>query len=385
MIWLRRGVVFLLVLVLFASLVEGVSALTFNRNLGQATKIEVLLKQSGVYDKALASALQNSQKESDQNGSSDVTISLDDPIVQQAAQQVFTPQLIEQNVNTLIDANYAWLNGKTKTPMFMINLSSSKEDFATRVGKLVQTRLAGLPVCTAAQITQLQIPVSSLTVTCRPPGLDPATEGARVAQEIRSSDFLTKPVITASTLGRDDPSQGKAYYEKLSQAPKLFQLSQKLPIISGVIALLATIGIIFIAPKRRKGWLYVGLVLLVSGGLLAGTRLSANATADQITKHIHDTVSSQLKQPRDDFVHHLATELTKINLWFGAAFLVLAITIFITLLVTRNRQPKAPSSPESVQQPRPQPTTTGQPKPPITPASGPPKLKKPPRPPRLIQ
>ena len=416
MIWLRKGIVHLMAVLLFVTLLGGVGALSFNRTLGEPQQLEKLLEESGLYDHAVTGALDHSQDEASKRGSSDSSVSLQDAIVQQAAQQAFPPELLKQSANSFIEANYAWLKGKTPTPEFSIDLTGAKQDFASLVGQYVENRLAGLPVCTNEQLAQLQIPVSSLSVTCRPASLDPETEGARVAQEIRASDFLTKPVITASSLGRDNPSQGKPYYEHLSEAPQLYSLIQKLPLICAGLALLLALAIIFIAPSRRKGWRRVGVVLFVAGGLLIATVFLTDMVVDKITDRLNDTVTAQLQQPRNDFLHHTASELSQTKLWFGIAFVILAVIIFIMLFKSRQHsgqsknQLKAPDNtshfaeadtseaiPSTPQpSPRRQPPTmdimgpqpkSGQPKPPIQPSAAPPKLKKPPRPrgPRLIQ
>lgn len=394
MIWLRKGVVHLLSLILFIALVGGVWALSLNLNFSKPDRLKTWLTESKVYDKAITAALDGAQQDQQKNGG-DNSVSLKDPAVQSAAKGAFSPHLLQTSANAFIDANYAWLQGKTPTPKFNIDLSGAKADFATKVGKHVETRLTGLAVCTPEQQAQLQIPIDSFTVTCRPAGLDPKTEGDRVRDQINNSgDFLSQPVLTANTLGQNKPDRGdqppsQPYYAKLSDAPKFYRLGQKLPLILGVLALLTALGIIVVAPLRRRGWRRVGFVLAEAGIILVATKFVADALVRNIErKALTGSTAAQLQDIRDDLAHRIETQLFQVNLWFGLAFLVLAIVIFVYLIRARHAgQPKPPKTP-SVPTETPPPSEDARPlTPPVKTADQMPPLKHPPKPkrPRLIQ
>lgn len=394
MIWLRKGFGLFFSLILFLSLVAGVSSFAFNLSFGTPAKVKTWLAESKIYDSVVSAALNSSQDD----GNSDGSVDMKDPVVQQAAKQAFSSQLLQQSANTFIDANYAWLNGKTSVPQFKIDLSVAKDDFATRVGKAVETHLAGLTVCTAQQQAQLQIPVNSLTVTCRPAVIDPKTEGARVTQEIKTSDFLNNPVLTADNLNQNsnDPS-AKAYYVSASKAPQVFRLQQKSPIAFALLAILSATAIIFILVTRRKGWRRVGSVLLFTGILLSLTKIVADIGVNKIENMKLTGTLTQLEQPRKYLLDAVEAQLTKTSLYFGIAFIVIALIIYGVLYKTRegSNKPKAPKpapeAPLPTQDPFKQSPPARNTPPAPTPAAKPgapayktPKPKKP-RPPRLIQ
>lgn len=393
MIWLRKGFVHILGVLLFISLVGGVAAVSLRQNFSKPDQLKSWLSQSKIYDKAVSAALSQTQEDDTKNGGSG-SVSLSDSSVKQAAEQAFSPQLLETSVNTFIDSNYAWLQGKTGIPTFNIDLSSAKEDFATKVGKAVTARLTSLPVCTPAQLAAIQIPVDPLSIDCRPAILVPITEGARVTQEIRDSDFLNQPNLTADTVGRNKDSTDKPYYNSASKAPKYFQLAQKLPLIFAGLAALTTLGVLFISPTRRKGWRRVGVILTEAGIVLIASKFVADAMVSKVADKLSNSALDQIKQPRDDLVHQIEASLFQINLYAGIVFFVLAIAIFIYLFRTRtsDKQPEpAPVSDNAVSNTSPEsnkatdldmPTT--QPRPPIRSSDEAPKIKKPPRQ-RLIQ
>jgi len=348
MIWLRKGFVHFLAFLLLVSLVGGVAAMGVNRTLAPA-KLETLLANSKIYDNVTASVLQQAEKSSSDGGNSG-SVSLNDPLVRQAAESAFSPSLIQQSVNTFINDNYSWLSGKQPSPDFKIDLSSAKQDFAQQVGQAVQARLATLPVCSAQQLAQLSIPVDLMSVNCRPPTLDPKTEAAQVAQEVNdSSDFLSNPVITAASLnqnelGQASSSQGQPYYKKLSWAPKAYQVGLKLPWIFGGLALLSAMGIFFIAPARRRGGRRIGAVLLVAGLVLIGLKLVADASINKFASiSVKGALGSDFKQPLSDFMRQLEPQLVRSYLPFGIIFVVAAIVIFIVLFRSRQGRNKPPT------------------------------------------
>lgn len=360
MIWLRKGFVHLLSIVLLLALVGGVAALNVNRDLANPARLESRLAASGIYDKIASAALQQAEKSSS-NSSDSGTVSLNDPAVQQAAASVFSPDLIQQGVNTFLNGNYDWLSGKKAVPDFNIDLTSAKESFAKQVGQAAQTHLASLPACSPQQLAQLPIPVDPLTITCRPITLDPRAEGDRVAQEINgNNDFLGNPVITPSSLNQNSaqgsvssqPQPSQPYYQKLSWAPKAYQIGLKLPWILGALSLLCVLGIVFISPQRRRGIRRVGVVLLLAGLVLIAIKVLADAFVNKFAGIVtNNTAIAGLKQPLNDLLHQVEPQLVRGYLWSGIAFLVIAIVIFVVLFRSRQGVVKKPGSAQAVAPP----------------------------------
>lgn len=339
--WARKGFVGFLAFILFISLLWGVSAYNVQANLSHPEKIETWLAESGIYDNLVNAALSQAQQDGDKNGTS-ISVSYKNAEVQKAAQSAFSKDLLKSNVNKFIEANYSWLSGKTPVPEFSIDLTEAKKNFAGQVGKYVTEHLAALPACTPEQLAKLQIPVDPSIVSCRPGSLDPKTEGDRVAEEVANSqDFLEKPVITADSLNGET---SKPYYEKLKNLPKFYQVGQHLAWIMALVALICTIGIIFIHPSHRKGIRRVGTTLTLAGVLLIATKL----VSDKLTDGLKDYVltggtKGQLDEPLTKFLHTAESQLSQSNVLFGTILVVIGIVIFVYLFVTRDgKQRKQP-------------------------------------------
>ncbi len=341
MIWVRKTLAYLLSLILLLALVAGVFAGGVTTAFAHPDKVKAWLSQSKVYDHFVSEVIQQSQKSigsSDQSNS----VSLSDATVQQAAADAFSPALLQDSVNKFLDGNYAWLQGKTAKPEFIIDLTQAKQGFASQVGQYVQVRFSKLPICAPAQLAQLQN-VDPLAAPCRPANLTAEAEGSLVTQQLaHSGDFLSNPVITADTLSPKGKEQSQPYYQKLSFAPKAYRWATKTPLILGALALLTALAVFFLLP-RRKGLRRIAVVLVEAGIIL----VAAKFVADQVLKRIETKVFNtsnvgQLQQSLTDFAHRVETALTKFDLWFGIAFLVVAALIIMFLLVTGQRQPKVP-------------------------------------------
>ena len=345
MIWVRKGIVHLLASVLFLSLLTGTLAASITIAFSHPAKLEAWLSQSNLYSSFVSNAIKqaNNTTNNGQPGSNSGSggISLNDVAVQQAAQSAFSPSLLKQDVNTVLNSNYAWLQGKTSTPNFAIDLTAAKASFAQKVGQYVQARLTGLPVCTAAQLptAEQQLNDDPLSLTCRPAVLSPAAEGASVTQQLETkSGFLSNSTITASSINPNGGSSTRPYYQKLSYAPKAYQAATKLPWELGGLVVLSAVGIFFIAPTKRRGLRRIGYMLLLAGVLLVAMKFVADAVFKRVeTKAFNNSTIGPLQQSLTAFAHRVESQLVNVNMDAGIAFIVLAVAIFVFLIITHSR------------------------------------------------
>jgi hypothetical protein len=391
MIWVRKGLVHLLSLLLLLSLIGVAGATSASLNLTHPTKLEAWLDQSNFYNSLVTSELHDAQ----QSATNDIgagRVSLGDPTVQSAVRAVFTPQLLKQYTGTVLNSNYAWLEGKTSSPTFKIDLTQDKQQLAQQVGQSVQARLDDLPPCSAAQLAQLQTTLDSdpLSIPCLLPTLTPQAAAAQVTTQItESSDFLNNPVITAASPNPSGHNKAQPYYQRLSVAPKLYRWGQRLPSILGGVALVSVIGIFFIAPTRRRALRRIGVVLLEAGIVLLVVKFVSDTIFNRLENHIFNSSNgTQLQHALTDFLHRLESQLIKVDLWFAIGFIVVAVLILGRLWLTRDKSPKSPQPPRPSKNDGPS-VSTGGGRPAVQPGNNQPlpPFKQPPRPkrPRLIQ
>ena len=349
MIWVRKGLVHVLSLVLLVSLVGGALAVSADINLTHPKKLETWLSQSNFYSSVVTNVLHNAQQ-SASNDTGAGRVSLSDPTFQGAVRSVFSPQLLQQYTGTILDSNYAWLEGKTPNPQFTVNLTPAKQKLADQIGQIVETRLMSLPVCSDTQLAQLQATLNTdpLAIPCQLPSISPQIAAAQATAQINgSSDFLNNPIITAQALNPSGGNGGRPYYQRLSKAPTLYKWGQRLPWIYGGLALLSVFGIIFIAPLKRRGIRRVGIVMLEAGIILAAVKFAADNIFNRLEKRIFNNSSiGQLQQSLTDFLHRLEIQLVKIEFWFGIAFLAVGVLLLGTLWFTRDKAAKPAKKPQ---------------------------------------
>jgi len=340
MIWLRNGIVYLLSLLFFTTLLTGVITTNINIALAHPNKLEAWLNQSGLYSSFVDTAIKQADVSSGGSGGSN-TVSLSDAAVHQAAQAAFSPALLQQDANTFLNSNYAWLEGKTSKPSFVIDFTNAKLTFAQQVGQYVTTHLGSLPRCTTSQIAAMPN-FDPLSVTCRPASISAAAEGTRVSQSIASgSGFLSNPVITADTISPSSNGNSQAYYKKFSLAPKVYQWAIKLPLIIAGVALLSALGIVYISSRKRKGLRRVAIILAFAGAIFIATRFAADFGLKQLeTQAFNNSSLGDMQQSLTAFARLVASQIVKINLYFGIAFVAIAVIIFIAIVTTRDRKAK---------------------------------------------
>lgn len=347
---LRRGVLFILSVLLLISLIGTAFAVSTYLTLAQPSKVEAQLAKSGFYTQYANNAIQQAEASAG-NNIGGTNIDFNNPLIQQAAHAALSTRFLEQQGNQFINSNYAWLEGKQPQPSFTIDLSSARQDFANRVGQAVTGRLAQLPKCTTAQLLQLQAAGSSIdpfSVSCRPASLDPQTEGTDVTQEIlQNSTFLNNPVISPQSI---TPNQSQPYYQKFSQAPLVYKLSLKAPYAWAGLTLVLILLIWLIARPKRRGLRRLAVVLLLAGILLVLNKVAADALFSQLQKQAFNPANNgQLQQSALAFFHSLEAQLVKIDLYFGVGYVVLSILLLV--LVRRLRPQSVRTTPAPAYQP----------------------------------
>lgn len=261
MLFLRKATVWLAVLVLPLLLFALATNLALLRSAGSPDPIKDILRDSGIYDSAIDAVLEATDNPND-NGQPG-GIRADNPVVREAAKKAFTPQLVQSSTENFIDGYYKWLEGKTSTPQFRIDLTSAKTTFVNEIAVGAQAKAASLPACPKG-LTSFEDPFAA---TCLPRGVSPTVAGDKIRQELADGEekFLKNPVITADTLKSKD---NKPAFSDSSPLPENYQRLKKIPALLSVLALVAISTVIFLSESRQKGLMKVGVTLLVVGTTL---------------------------------------------------------------------------------------------------------------------
>jgi hypothetical protein len=326
MIWVRKfGVFILAILLLVMVLITTLfSSLVISANNPKAIKGWVA--KSGVYDHFMVALLNKSGSNADTTSA----ISIQDPQVQSAAQEVFTPQVIQNGFETIIDSNYDWLSGKKNKPDFAVDLTNYKQQFAENVQNKVKNFLTNLPNCTPQQTLALQgqLNVKLFGLTCRPANVNPTTEAARARDQILNSDFLSTPVLTASTITVND-NNSQVYYVKFAKAPSIYKEARITPLVMLTITLLLSFLILITSTSKDKGKKNIAIVFFVSAFILILEKILIEAArVSQKVVWVNVDFSKDLNKPLNDLVFIVFSNVTNICL-VAALLLVIAGVLLI--------------------------------------------------------
>ncbi|HET9174226.1 MAG TPA: hypothetical protein VFN56_02995 [Candidatus Saccharimonadales bacterium] len=355
---MRRFVVYFLSSVLFVSLLAIAITTALNLDFHSPDKVETWLSQSGVYTHVVPYAIQQSQKNTTDQANTDSLVSLGDAQVQHAVQAAFSPQDIQKAVNTFLNANYAWLEGKTATPQFSIDLSENKAAMAANLAQYSKSRAAHLPSCTPAQLLELENTSQTyniLNATCIPSGVTPAT-AAQVVQTdaLTTQSFLPNTSLTPTNIGQQNLIRAGAtsqapqtpYYASLSFLPIVYIWATRLPWILGGLSVACAIGILMLAGTRRQGLRRITYIAATTGAIIlvlsfVSTTILARSAVVHAVAH---SDFGLLQQSILNVIHTALVSLAHTELWFGAAYLALSTGIIVVLLLMRGRQQHKPSS-----------------------------------------
>ncbi|MGF7229111.1 MAG: hypothetical protein ACQR33_03960 [Candidatus Saccharibacteria bacterium] len=301
--------------------------------LGNPALIKAAIKDSGLYNVMVDDVLL-------QNQTVVGTLPLSDPGIKQAIDSAFTPQILGQNGDNIIDGTYAWLQGKTTTPAFNVDLGPAKNAAAENVATYVANRFAALPTCSTSQLRTLQasgVVNDPYNLTCRPATLSAQSVHDSVASSIlNSTEFVKNTAVTATSV---QDTKGQPLYQRLSVIPTVYQWAVKGVFLLGIVALVALLGVIFLEITRRAGLKHAAWIGLWVGGVSTALALLAGFAGHYLTSAITKVSGSDqaLQVKISDIVQTIVTDIRYWWLRIGVAEVVIAISLLIAVKVVRKR------------------------------------------------
>ena len=303
---------------------------------GTPQPLESALKQSGIYTVFAQNTIE-------EQATSNTALPLQDAGVQAAIQKAFPPSLIEQSTTKIIDGTYDWVQGRTESPNFSIDLSEPKANLATYVADYVRERSAALPICSYQESLALAqagtTNVDPYTLTCRPSQVSSDQLAEQAKQQVLGSDLLSTPVVTADSIKND---RGQTLGQQLEIVPQAYTWMIYSLFGTGIIAVLA-IGIIVLLQRAqwRGAVKRLSIILISIGAVSAGVAWIISLGFNKISSILADGTTSQMLQTKLVAVFTaLAHDLQKWWIGYGIVLIVLGI---IGLIIRKlSKEPAAP-------------------------------------------
>ena len=144
----------LILLLFFIVALVGIPTAAITDTLSQDDTVKGYLKQSGIYSDTLNILLGLfAQSMGGEGGtfSKELEARLTDSQSEtgKIAAKIADPATVQQKVETVIDATYAWMEGKTERPIFEIALLDNREDFLRLLALGFREKAHSLPACDA--------------------------------------------------------------------------------------------------------------------------------------------------------------------------------------------------------------------------------------------
>lgn len=314
--------------------------------------LEQALDQSGIYKAVIPSLLD--QTAEDNKADQQAVALLQDAGVRDAVNSAFSPEVLQDSTETILDGTYQWLDGTTSTPRISLNLQSSADILKSKLTDYATRRLATLPTCSQAQFGQLTGQEALLDLTCIPPGLDIG----QTARDFSDGALKNTGLAERATLSTDDlpkDADGKRIYEtQLAMAPNAYRWIVNGPWIVAGILLLSGALLVFAHDRRRQGIRALSWVLCTSGIVwVFGAILFAifyRMKASQV-----GGAPAELEEAIVQLIKIVGARLTIITAIFGAALSAAGIA---GILFTREPRQHAAEIPQAPAKPQPEPAAT---------------------------
>jgi len=317
------------------------------------TTVKSWFDKSDFYNKIVDVVLENA-KDSGENSNG---LPINDPKLQAVAKQAFTPELLKNSVNSILDGSYNWLDGSKQNLDFKIDLTNAKQQLATGLGNYVTERAAALPACPGGtDISNFD----GFNATCLPAGLSAQAAGDKARDDLLKQDFLKNPVITADSINLSKDKNAPATTSKVTEDKKAqitrtaYQRSSGLPIILAVVSVLLALAIVFISSEKFKGVRRVGYILIVNGVILLVIYLVLNKAFSVASTKIQSGHSNfKAASLGISFAKVVLNSVQHVMIWYILAYIILGVAAIVaSKMMTKGSKPAHAAAPTDTPEPR---------------------------------
>lgn len=321
----------------FLLFVLGLS-LSVQKVLGTPDALKYALSESGIYDTAVTSVLNQVQEDAgisdNSSGGVSAYIPLERPEIQTTVKQAFPPSSLQPQVERAIDDTYTWLNGETKEFNTSLDLKQSKEKLASDLTTYAKEKAAALPSCPAD--TPIGTGFDAFNATCLPAGITKDQAAALTQAKLDQNEFFKKPSLDLQT-GQDGQNLALG---GIALSRSGFQQAGRALWIGGIVAVISILLAVFCSQPWRVGLRRVAKITLSIGIttviLACLSVFLSNKAANLLANSTHGSAAFQTSIA--DFVRILASDIRGWWLAYGILLIVLGIATLIALRIWKEKE-----------------------------------------------
>jgi hypothetical protein len=285
--------------------------------LGSPNHIKGALAESGFYDSALASVVEQT---TDAEGGGDSQTSSGQAAVQKAIKDAIPASYIQDQTSGVLDGVYAWMQGKSTDLQFAIDLTPVKTDLVNSLTEQARARAQTLPACGPNDtVTADSDPFSA---TCLPAGTNPDQVAEKTRQTVLESEMFKDASITPQSMQKKGD---RPLSEQLAPVKDGYQSLRKALYISGLLVVVFIGGTILLSLPRRTGIRRVSYILLAVGATGIAIALIGSGIARAIIESLAKDSNGELYVKAAEAFQLLVDKLR--NWWIILGCLSVAIGI----------------------------------------------------------
>lgn len=340
MIHLRRLGLSILTFILTVSLLGFAASGTMAQTIRDKEKVKDWLNESGFYDEIVNNLIEQAKAEGQEKLPS--SVNLDDPAVQTIINDAFNPTLLQGLAEQIVDSTYLWLDGNTDKPEYKIALGDTKNQLASNFSTYAAQRVTSLPACTPVQMGALSTAeINFMTISCRPTGVN----SQQIEQSVRT-EVLNGLTFLPDNYAANDTTLVQENNNWPTQLQKAYQQSVWLPYAFLFLAILSTVGVIFLSSTRRKGLYRAGGLYIGSSVIVALTSLVLMHGPSQFNNLLVNIPASQANTELIlNLVRVAGKDISRLLWWYVAGYILVGggALLYAKLLLPLNKE--APTSP----------------------------------------
>ncbi len=261
------------------------------------------------------------------------------------AEEIFTPEFVEQSTNTIIDAFYDWFEGKTPKPQFEIQMVKDEQSLERLVTVATEERIKNMPECDTTVVDNPDF--DPIKEECVPPGFDDGDIDKYIEQEI--TDEQLKEIQKESTLSSDEFEIDPELSADVQQA---FKSLKYIPIAVMASILIISIILVLVVPGFKGGLIVTGLVQIITALLTIFLNIYTTMTEfafeqqmqpDETTQYVYEN----LVLPANKIISGNSRTYSLIVLGLGLILLVLGIFVVKKKNARRRKRKRFAKEPDT--------------------------------------
>jgi hypothetical protein len=323
------AIIFILILLLIFYI--GIPTATTTQVFINRDNVKTILSNSGVYDNVVDLVIEQSGTIDTADESEIVTLIKEDPEFKLNLQTIFSAEEIQPKIETVIDAIYDWLEGKSSYPEFEVYLIDDEETFKDLFSSVMMIRMEGLPTCSD---NVQPIPTDMMDIECIPAGTNLNNLEMYFEEAMDSGDMDTTEILESFKLSSD---QLNISYDTSILVQGIFKIVKIFPILLALVIFLLTVIILLLIPSAKGAFITTSVIYILTGLLflaIGSVRNVSQIVSNSISTYDIDIPYSQMQDistnlftPIFELVLHRMFQFSLILLGAGIILLVIGLVI----------------------------------------------------------